>query len=124
MTTNKYVLGSVVLLADGEELIYGDGGAVLLGEWSGDILVSSTKFGELIYRVARECHLLTGGKATGGSTTSIIDTNYRTEDDDWWKGVGATSPRMRAGAALPRKASTLTSLTSTTRPPRSPCWIH
>lgn len=39
---------------------------------------------DLSYMVARELGVLEEGTATGGSTTTLIDTVYRDEDDDYW----------------------------------------
>lgn len=39
---------------------------------------------DLTYRVAREVGIVEEGTATGGSTTTILDTNNRTEVDDYW----------------------------------------
>jgi hypothetical protein len=39
---------------------------------------------DLTYRVARELGILSEGTATGGSTSSIVDTNDRTEANDYW----------------------------------------
>jgi hypothetical protein len=41
------------------------------------------------YRVARELGIVTEGLATGGSTTTIVDTNDRTETDDFWNSGSA-----------------------------------
>lgn len=41
---------------------------------------------DLTYRVARELGTVQEGVATGGSTTTIIDTNDRTEANDYWNG--------------------------------------
>ena len=42
--------------------------------------------GELTYRAAREIEDVREGVATGGSTTTIVDSNNRTEHDDYWNG--------------------------------------
>lgn len=39
---------------------------------------------DLTYRVARELGLTQEGVATGGSTTTLVDTVMRTEQDDYW----------------------------------------
>ncbi len=44
------------------------------------------KLFDLTYRTARELGYLDEGVATGGSTTTLIDTKDRTEDDDYWNG--------------------------------------
>lgn len=41
---------------------------------------------DLSYMVARELNVLEEGTATGGSTTTLIDTVYRDQDDDFWNG--------------------------------------
>ena len=41
---------------------------------------------DLTYRVARELGVLQEGTATGGSQTTLIDTVYLTQDDDFWNG--------------------------------------
>ena len=39
---------------------------------------------DLSYRVARELNAVSEGTATGGSTTTLIDTINLTQDDDFW----------------------------------------
>ena len=41
---------------------------------------------DLSYLVARELNVIEEGTATGGSATTLIDTVYRDEDDDFWNG--------------------------------------
>ena len=41
---------------------------------------------DLTYRVARELNVLLEGTATGGSATTLIDTVYLDQDDDYWNG--------------------------------------
>ena len=84
--TIQYVIGTAVTLSDGSELTLSDGEPVELGTWTGDLLVSTSNLGDLVYEVGRELNVLEGGKATSGSTSAIADTNYRTEDDDYWLG--------------------------------------
>lgn len=52
----------------------------------------------LTYQVARELGILKEGFATGGSTTTIIDTVERTEDNDFWNGGTAWILRDAGGA--------------------------
>lgn len=40
--------------------------------------------GQITHKVASALQILSEGKATGGSTTTIIDTSLRTEADDYW----------------------------------------
>lgn len=53
--------------------------------------------GELTYMVARELGIVDEGVATGGGTTSLIDTNARTEDDDFYNGGTVWILRDAAG---------------------------
>ena len=45
--------------------------------------------GQITHKVASQLQILSEGKATGGSTTTIIDTSLRTEADDYWNGGSA-----------------------------------
>jgi hypothetical protein len=47
--------------------------------------MSKTLF-DLTYELARALNVLKEGLATGGSTTTIVDTVERTEADDYWNG--------------------------------------
>lgn len=59
---------------------------------------------DLTYRVARELGILKEGVATGGSTTTIVDTNERTEENDYWNGGTAWILKDAGGAgAAPEK---------------------
>ena len=59
---------------------------------------------DLTYRVARELGILKEGVATGGSTTTIIDTNERTEENDYWNSGTAWILKDAGGAgAAPEK---------------------
>ena len=57
-----------------------DGTPILWGE---EPQMTYTLF-DLTYKVARELGLAKEGVATGGSTTSLVDTLMRTEPDDYW----------------------------------------
>jgi len=59
----------------------------------------SYTLGNLTYFVASELGVVTEGTATGGSTTTIIDTNDRTEADDYWNGGTAWILRDAGGAS-------------------------
>ena len=58
--------------------------------------------GQLLYKTAVELGIVTEGKATGGSTTTIIDTSatalkeFGAKDDDYWNG-GIGGVRYDAG---------------------------
>lgn len=41
---------------------------------------------DLTYRVASKLGVVREGTATGGTTTTLVDTNDRTEEDDYWNG--------------------------------------
>lgn len=59
---------------------------------------------DLTYMVAREIGILKEGVATGGSTTTIIDTNERSEENDYWNGGTAWILKDAGGAgAAPEK---------------------
>ncbi len=60
---------------------------------------------EATYRVARELGQVTEGVATGGSTTTIVDTNDRTEADDYWNGGTAWIIYDAGGAAAAPEGS-------------------
>ena len=53
---------------------------------------------DLTYRVARELNAVSEGTATGGSATTLIDTVYLDQDDDYWNG-GTVWVIYDAGAA-------------------------
>jgi len=59
----------------------------------------TTKLFDLSYRVARELGYLDEGVVTGGNTTTLIDTNDRTEDDDYWNGGTVWIIRDAGGAS-------------------------
>ena len=71
---------------------------------------------ELVYKTAREMDVVVEGTATGGGTTSIIDTNDRTEDDDAW--INGTAVVIYdaggAGAAPQWQYSVISDFTSST----------
>ena len=52
----------------------------------------------LTYKVARELGIVTEGIATGGSTSTIVDTNDRTEEADYWNKGSAWIINDAAGA--------------------------
>ena len=54
---------------------------------------------DLTYMVAREMGITIEGIATSGATTTIIDTNDRTEDNDYWNGGTAWILRDALGAS-------------------------
>jgi hypothetical protein len=62
--------------------------------------MSKTLF-DLTYELARSLNVLKEGLATGGSTTTAIDTVERTEADDYWNGgaIWLTYDAGGAGAA-------------------------
>lgn len=66
----------------------------------GEDPVTFTLF-DITYQVVRELGVVDEGIATGGSTTTIADTNARTEDDDYWNTGTAWILRdyLGAGAA-------------------------
>ena len=43
---------------------------------------------DLVYRTLRELGEAYEGTATGGSTTTLIDTSFLAQADDWWGGTG------------------------------------
>lgn len=59
----------------------------------------SITLGNLVYRVLRACNVVTEGVATGGATTTIIDTVERTEADDFWNKGSAIILKDAAGAS-------------------------
>lgn len=71
---------------------------------------------DLTYRVARELGLTQEGVATGGSTTSLVDTVMRTEPDDYWNNGTIWVLRDAGGAsAAPEKEyATISDFVSTT----------
>lgn len=69
-----------------------------------------TELFDLIYRTARMLGTVTEGTATGGSTTTIADTNDRIEANDFWNGGTAFLIRDAGGAgAAPEKQSSVIS---------------
>lgn len=54
---------------------------------------------EATYRLARELGIVTEGIATGGSVTTLIDTNDLTQVDDYWNGASLWVLRDSAEAA-------------------------
>jgi hypothetical protein len=72
---------------------------------------------DLTYRVARELGVLQEGTATGGSTTTLIDTVYLTQDDDFWNGgtVWVTYDAGAAAAAPEGEWARITDHVSTTK---------
>lgn len=59
---------------------------------------------DITYRVASKLGVVREGLATGGSTTTIIDTNDRSEEDDYWNGGTAWLLRdADGGGAAPEK---------------------
>ena len=54
---------------------------------------------EATYRLARELGIVTEGVATGGSATTLIDTNDLTQADDYWNGASLWILRDSAEAA-------------------------
>jgi hypothetical protein len=71
----------------------------------------------LAYQVLREIGTLMEGTATGGSTTTIIDTNDRTEVDDYWNGGTAfiVYDAGGAGAAPEKEYSVISDSASSTK---------
>jgi len=71
---------------------------------------------DLTYRVARELGLTQEGVATGGSTTTLIDTVMRDEADDFWnKGtVWVLRDAAGAGAAPENEYATISDFVQTT----------
>jgi len=59
----------------------------------------TTTLFELTYNVAREITTVREGTATGGSTTTIADTNERLEPDDYWNRGSAWILYDGAGSA-------------------------
>lgn len=53
------------------------------------MIVYSSTFEELIEKVFRAVHDWEDGTATGGTTTTLIDTTDRLEQDDYWNDRGA-----------------------------------
>jgi hypothetical protein len=59
---------------------------------------------DLTYQTARKLKSAVEGTATGGTTTTVIDTVARTEDDDYWNGGTVWVLRDAGGAgAAPEK---------------------
>lgn len=59
---------------------------------------------DITYRVASKLGIVREGVATGGTTATILDTNDRTEEDDYWNGGSAWILYDAAGAgAAPEK---------------------
>jgi hypothetical protein len=53
---------------------------------------------DITYRVVRELGIVEEGIATGGSTTTVVDSDDRTEADDYWNGGTVWMIRDSAGA--------------------------
>lgn len=76
--------------------------------------MSKTLF-DLTYELAQNLGVLTEGKATGGSTTTIADTVERTEANDFWNAGSAwiTYDAGGAGAAPQGEFSVITDFANT-----------
>lgn len=61
--------------------------------------MSNVTLSELVYKTIRELGVLTESTATGGSTTTILDSNFRTEANDYWNGGIAFVVYDAGGAA-------------------------
>lgn len=83
MTKLLYTRGGFLELSNGEFLEF-SGGLLELAEGGDGIEVMPSTLFDLVYRVYRELGLLVEGRATAGSTTTIADTNDRTEANDYW----------------------------------------
>ena len=75
--------------------LFADSSIILWGE---EPQVTFNLF-DLTYRVGRESGTVDEGIATGGSTTTIIDTNALDQDDDYWNKGTAWIIRDSAGAS-------------------------
>ena len=66
--------------------------------------------------VARSLNRVRTGIATGGSTTTVVDSNFRTESDDYWNGgtVWITEDVGGAGAAPEGEFSRVTDFANAT----------
>ena len=71
---------------------------------------------DLTYKLARLLKIVEEGTATGGSTTTLIDTVERTEDNDYWLGgtVFIKHDSAGAGAAPEKEYSYVTGNVSST----------
>lgn len=90
-------------LADDTELELANGDFLELAETGlseGVEAVSSTLF-DLVYRTFRELGLLVEGRATNGSSTTLIDTNDRNEANDYWNGGTLFIVKDAEGANAP-----------------------
>ena len=76
-----------------------ESGNLLLDRYSYGVEFMSSTLSDLTYYVARQLGMLREGIATGGSTTTLIDTNDRSEDDDYWNGGSAWIIRDAGGAS-------------------------
>ena len=102
-----------ILLPDESGYLTWPDGSVVL--WAEEPYMTYTLF-DLTYRVARELGLTQEGVATGGSTTTLIDTVSRTEPDDYWnKGtVWVLRDAGGAGAAPQSEYATVSDFVQTT----------
>lgn len=93
------VAGAALLLEDGTPLLLEDGsGALLLEAYSMGVDFQMTTLFDLTYKVARELGTLEEGLVTSGSTSTVVDSNDRTEDADYWNGGTVWILRDAAGA--------------------------
>lgn len=102
-----------ILLPDESGYLTWPDGSVVL--WAEEPQMTYTLF-DLTYRVARELGLTQEGTATGGSTTTLIDTAFRNEPDDFWnKGtVWILRDAGGAGAAPEGEYATISDFVSST----------
>lgn len=88
MTTILYhyleVTDADLLLEILDGLLLEDGGDLLLEAYYLGVEFMTTTMFDLTYRVARELGVVLEGTATGGSTTTLIDTSKASKDDDYW----------------------------------------
>jgi hypothetical protein len=103
-----------ILLPDESGYLTWPDGSVVL--WAEEPYMTYTLF-DLTYRVARELGLTQEGVATGGATTSLIDTVMRTEADDYWNNgtVWILRDSAGAGAAPEGEYATVSDFVSTTK---------
>lgn len=102
-----------VLLPDESGYLTWPDGSIVL--WAEEPYMTYTLF-DLTYRVARELGLIQEGIASGGGTTTLIDTAFRNEPDDFWnKGtVWILRDAGGAGAAPEGEYATISDFVSTT----------
>ncbi len=82
-----------------EYWIWPDGDYLL---WGDELMTFA--LADITYRVARELGIVTEGVATSGTTSTIVDSDARDEDDDYWNKGTAWILRDAAGAsAAPEK---------------------